>query len=263
MNIEPKILNPICIRLDKKSSALMTDEKNYELGTGVMFSNEHYGLNLIINHNGIQREIVYPTQNKIAAVGVENNVLRIFEYGKKFPWCFDKAGKLKKSTFNEFTDKFIDEFNSEVYIVDANPNMFIGEGTLVNPIRIKISRNPKESTILKDGNIKENYPLYPGVILGTIHYGFILIIDTEKGQKEVVYPTQNRIDAVGIEGDVLGDLKIFENGKYYPWLFSYDGKLKKDSSYNPYSRRDVAFIEDCYGLNDYNSEYCFTLQKKK
>lgn len=259
MNIEPKILNPICIRLDKKSRALITDEKNYELGTGVMFSSEHYGLNLIINHNGIQREIVYPTQNRIVAVGVENNVLRIFEYGKKFPWCFDKVGKLEHSTFDDFTD----EFRSNFDIIVENYDMFMGKPTLMNPLNIKISRNPEESVILKDENIKEDYPLYPGAMLGTVHYGFILIIDTDKGQKEVVYPTQNGIDAVGIEGDIYGDLKVFENGKYHPWIFGYDGKFKKEASYNQYSTRDKAFVEDCYGLNETNSEYCFALQKKK
>lgn len=262
MSLEAKILDPVCIRLGKNSNIIMAGENNKEehpLVPGVMFGGEHYGFVLITDHNGKQREIVYSTQCKIQAIGIEGGILKVFEEGKKFSWRFDKSGKLEHSTFDEFTD----EFKSKFDIVVENYDMFMGEPTLMNPVSIKISRNPEESVILKDENINQDYPLYPGAMLGTVHYGFILIIDTAKGQKEVVYPTQNRIDAVGIEGNVVGDLKVFENGKYHPWLFSYDGKFKKEASYNPYSRRDKEFVEDCYGLNETTSEYCFTLQKKQ
>lgn len=261
MLLEAKISDPVCIRLGKDSNFIMADENNKEahpLVPGAMFGGEHYGFVLIVDHNGKQREIVYPTQCRIDAVGIEGGHLKLFEEGKKFAWRFDKSGKLEHSAFDEFTD----EFRSKFDIIVENYDMFMGEPTLKNPISIKIARNPEESVILKDENIQENYPLCPGAMLGTVHYGFVLIIDTLKGQKEVVYPTQNRIDAVGIEGDICGDLKIFEKGKYHPWLFTFDGKLKNESSYNQYSKRDKAFVEDCYGLNEIPSG-CFTLQKKK
>lgn len=262
MSLEAKILNPVSIRLGKNYNIIMEDEKThkeYPLIPGVMFGGEHYGFVLITEHNGKQRETVYPTQCKIQAIGINGGILKVFEDGKKLSWRFDKTGKLEHSTFDDFTD----EFRSNFDIIVENYDMFMGEPTLMNPLNIKISRNPEESVILKDENIKEDYPLYPGVMLGNVHYGFILIIDTDKGQKEVVYPTQNRIDAVGIEGNIYGDLKVFENGKYHPWLFGYDGKFKKEASYNQYSRRDKAFVEDCYGLNETNTKYCFALQKKK
>lgn len=71
------------------------------------------------------------------------------------------------------------------------------------------------------------------------------------------------MDAIGIEEDEFRDLKIFENGKYYPWLFSYDGKFKQKASYNPYSRRDKVFVQDVYGLNMEDAADCFSLRIKK
>lgn len=261
MLLEAKISDPVCIRLGRDSNIIMADEKNKEvhpLIPGAIFGGEHYGFVLIVDHNGKQREIVHPTQCRIDAAGIEGGHLKIFEEGKKNAWIFDKTGKLEHSAFDEFTD----EVRSKFDIIVENYDMFMGEPTLKNPVSIKISENPEESVILKDENIQENYPLYPGAMLGTVHYGFILIIDTEKGQKEIIYPTHNGIDAIGIEGDVCGDLKIFEKGKYHPWVFTYKGKLKKQSSYNQYSKSDKAFVEDCYNLNETSSDY-FTLQRKK
>lgn len=121
------------------------------------------------------------------------------------------------------------------------------------PVSVRLGKN--YNIIMEDEKAHEEYPLYSGAMLGNVHYGFILIVDTDKEKKEVVYPTQNRIDVVGIEGDIYGDLKVFKNRKYYPWLFGCDGKFKKEASYNQYSRRDKAFFEDCYGLNETNTKY--------
>ena len=257
MNLEAKIVDPICIKLGKDSNIIISDENNKEdhhLVPRAMFEGEHYGFVLIIDYNGKQREIIYPTQCKILAVGIEGETLKVFEEGKKFSWRFDKSGKLEHSTYDEFTD----EFRMEMNIIIENQIMFNGEPTLMNPINIKIANNPQKSVILKDENIKEDYPLHPGAVLSGVHFGFILIIDTDKGQKEIVYPTQNNLYAVAIEGNCYDDLKVFENGKYHPWLFSYNGKFKQKASYNPYSRRDIKFIEDHYDLNKVNFDDCFT-----
>lgn len=262
MKIDAKILNPVSIRLGKNYNIILEDEKTseeYPLIPGVVFGGEHYGFVLITEHNGKQRETVYPTQCKIQAIGLEEDVLKVFEEGKKLSWRFDKTGNLEHSTFDDFTDEFRSNFASSV----ENYNMVKEEPTLMNPLNIKISKNPEKSVILKDGDIKKDYSLYPGAILGNVHYGFILTIDTDEGQKEVAYPTQNRIDAVGIEGDICGDLKIFEKGKYHPWIFGYDGEFKSESSYNPYSRRDKAFIEDVYGLDMEDAVESFKLKTKK
>ena len=141
--------------------------------------------------------------------------------------------------------------------------MFMGKPKLENPLKVKISSDPEKSMVLHDELIKKDYPLCPGVMLGTVHYGFILIFDTENGKKEVVYPTQNRVDSIGIEGDCYNDLKVFENGKYHPWVFTYDGKFKKQASYNQYSRRNKKFVEEVYELNESRDQDIFTLQMKK
>lgn len=278
MNIEARIIDPICIRLGKDTNFIMADEKNeknHPLEPGVVCSGENYGFVLITDHNGVQKETVYATQCRIQGIGIDSSgFLRVFEESKKIPWIFSKDGKLEQSTFDQFTD----EFNAADFIIQ-NYDIFVkkpnagnpipdladehnGEPSFINPIKIRITRNPEKSVILKDENIKDDYPLYPGAVIGDIHYGFVLIIDTEKGQKEVTYFTQNRIDAVGIEESICGDLKIYERGKYHPWVFTYDGNFKKEASYNPYSRKDKEFvIESLIGEN--SSETYFTLQKIK
>lgn len=263
MNIEAKIENPICIRLGDTENVILSDginKQNNPLVPGVMFSGNRYGFVLIIDKSGRQKEVVYPTQCRIDAVGIENGVLKIFEEGKKNSWRFSKSGKLEHSILGEFTDEYRSKFNIKL----ENNDMFSGKPILKNPLCIKISENLEKSVILKDETIQQDYPLlYPGVMLGTEHYGFVLILDTNDAKKEIHYPTQNRIDAISIEEDEFGDLKVFENGKYNPWLFSYDGKFKQEASYNPYSRRDKAFVEEQYGLNIEDTVDHFNLKIKK
>lgn len=260
MNLEAKVLNPIIIRLGKNSNTVIfKNGETLPLVPGVMFKDEHYGFVLITDCNGKQRENMYPTQCKIHAVGMENQSLKIFEDGKKFPWIFGQSGNLEHSTFNEFTD----ELKEKYAIIVENYNMFMNEPTLINPIHIKIAKNPEESVILKDEVVQENYPLHPGAVFGGIHYGFVLLIDTDEGPKEIVYPTQNRLYAAGIEKDAFNDLKIFENGKYHPWVFSPDGELKKSSSYNELSKADKEYVQECYDLNQNSADPFFTIQRKK
>ncbi len=262
MRIDAKLVSPICVRLGKNPGIITShngEEKTYPLVPGAIFAEGHYGFVLISEHNGRQREAIYSTQCRIQAIGMNHGTLMIFEEGKEFPWQFTKKGKLEHSTFDEFTK----EFKSPVDIISENYDMFVGEPQLIHPIQIKISRNPGESVILHDENISKDYPLWPGAILVDVHYGFVLIIDSEEGVKEAIYPTQNRIDAVGIEKSPTEVLKVFEKGKYRPWIFGCDGVFKEKASYNPFSKLDKEFIQDCYGVNKNTSEFCFTLQKKK
>ena len=55
---------------------------------------------------------------------------------------------------------------------------------------------------------------------------------------------------------------VFEKGKSYPWLFSYDGIFKQEALYNPYSISDKAFVESVYGLNMKDAVACFNLKIK-
>lgn len=253
MKIDGKIEKPISIRLGKEYTIILEDEDGQEkipLVPGLMLGGEHYGFVLISEHNGKQTETIYSTQCTIQAVGIKDGILKIFEEGKKLPWSFSKTGKLEHSTFDDFTDEFRSQFDG----FTENEEMLPGTPTLKNPISIRIAKNPEESMILKDEIVKKNYSLHPGAVFRDVHYGFILIIDTEHGQKEVVYPTQSRIYAAAAERNPYDDLKILEDGKYHPWLFDCKGKLKQEASYNLYSRRDNEFVVEHYDLNVVNEE---------
>ena len=261
MDIEPKIEKPVFIRFGDTENVILADEINKQstpLVPGVMFVGNHYGFVLITDINGKQKEMVYPTQCRIVAVAFEAGTLKIFEEGKRTFWRFNNSGKLEHSIFGEFTDEYRSRINTSLEYCD----IIMGEPILKNPLCVKIARNSERSVILKDEFVKQDYPLYPGAIFETEHYGFVLIIDTDKGQKEVYYPTQNRVNAIGIAGGELGDLKVFENGKYHPWLFSYDGNFKQEASYNLYSISDKAFVESVYGLNMKDAVACFNLKIK-
>ena len=81
------------------------------------------------------------------------------------------------------------------------------EAKMQDPICIKIGKD--SNVILADKENKEEHPLVPGAMFGGEHFGFIIISDNNGKQRECFYPTQCRIEAIGIEGGVL---KIFEEG---------------------------------------------------
>lgn len=257
MEIEATIKSPVCIRLGKNLNVLIENESGkseYPFEPGVMFGGEHYGFILISDINGRQRETIYPTQGAIQAIGMKNNVLSIFEDGKDKDWKFDKKGRLIRAIDKE---SISDELRKADIIV-RNSDMFTGEPILVNPIRIRVSENPEKSKIL--GDIE--YPLYPGAMLGSLHYGFVIITGEDGCEVERAYPTQNRVEALGCEGSPFGDLKVFEEGKYHSWVFTFEGKFKRKSSYNEFSRRDKAYVDEKYGLEDESGD-SFQLKKKK
>lgn len=260
MKIDAIVKSPICIRLGKNLNVIIENasgKTEHPLTPGVMFSGDHYGFILISEFNGRQRETIYPTHRRIEAVGMNDTTLSVFEEGKERAWLFNKTGRIIHSSHD---DPLVDGV-SKGDIVVRNPELFTGNPILLNPVRVRISSSPEKSKILGDTPDDIEYPLYPGAMLGGIHYGFVIIKGEEGSEVEFAYPTQNNIDALGIEGNFYSDLKIFEHGKYHPWVFSFDGKLKSESSYNQYSRRDVAFVEEEYGLND-SSKDSFQLEKK-
>lgn len=236
MVVQERFDNPLCIRIGYCENVVLSDTENIPLSPGILYDSKHYGFVLIIDFNGKQKELVFPTQCSVNAVGYKDSLLKLFENGKKNPWVFDKYGKLLQSNLNDFTNEFIDNYKIEL----KNRDTFVEDSIILDPICLKISRNPKESVILGNDSIKKEYPLNPGAIIGDIHYGFVLIIDTLNGQKEVVYPTHNIIDAVGVENGEFGDIKIYEKGKYQPWIFTYDGKLKKEASLEFSSNNDFS-----------------------
>ena len=124
------------------------------------------------------------------------------------------------------------------------------ESKIKEPICIKLGHYQKE--ILADCRIRKNYPLDPGVMLGSIHYGFILISEDGSNQVEKTYPTQFKIDGISFESGIL---KIYEQGKYNPWRFDEKGNLLECSSFNLLSRKDLEFLkEQLKLLNNTNVE---------
>lgn len=247
MRVEAKIVNPISIVLGNDERILVNqddEQVSYPIDPGIMIAGEHYGFVIIVNHDNVQKEYVYPTQCRINAVGlISGEILEIFEDDKKFSWVFDKKGKLLK----DLTDKFSSYDN----IFTEHKDMAYDIPRIENPISIRIARNSEHNVVLKDETILDNYPVHPGVMFENDHYGFILKFDedTSEGQREIVYPTQNRIDSLGVEASFWDDLKIYENGKFNPWVFSSNGTLLKESSYIECSRDDYGFIIDSNSSN--------------
>ena len=75
------------------------------------------------------------------------------------------------------------------------------EEKIQNPICIKIGKD--SNVILADEECKEEYPLIPGAMFGGEHFGFTIINDSNREQRECFYPTQCRIEAIGIESGIL------------------------------------------------------------
>lgn len=259
MELEAILKSPICIRLGKNLNIIIENEsgkEEYPLVPGVMFGGEHYGFILISESNGKQRETIYPTHRTIQAVGMDDATLSIFEAGKEKAWTFSRNGRLIHSSLDEPLSDGLTK--ADIFV--RNEDLFTGEPLLLNPVRIRMYDEPEKSRILGDDPGDIEYPLYPGAMLGSLHYGFVIIKGEDGSEVEQAYPTQNRIDAVGIEGSAYGELKVFEDGKYNPWRFTYNGEFKENSSYNPLSKRDKEFVDTEFGLSD-TSKDSFQLKK--
>ena len=246
MFVEPKIDKPLRIRLGVNDNKILADDscsEDYPLSPGVMFGDQHFGFSLIVDTKKGQRETIYPTQCNIQAVGLDNGILKVYEAHKRGSWRFQKNGVMQHSSFDEFTD----DIRSVYDLVSESPEFFVGDYRVENPIRIHLSKDPLKSTI--QFREDESYPLTPGVKIGSLHYGFILTIDSDGESKEVVYPTQGNIDAIGNDESDLGTFKVFENGKYHPWIFTAEGVFKQKASYNAYSRKDLQFIEENFTVD--------------
>lgn len=247
MSVEAKIENPIKIKFGENENIIMADDfypENSPLVPGARIGGNHYGFVLITDYNGVQKEELYPTQCKIGAVCQSGADLNVFERGKKKPWIFKKSGKLVQSIFD---DNFKPEEVCEADTIVANANVLMRAPQLIHPVHIKLSKIPEKSVILRDERIHRDYPLSPGLILGEEIYGFILVIENEDGkiEKEIEYPTQNIIHGISCDSKYgnFNDLKIFEEGKYHPWVFTPTGEFKEAASYNEFSRRDLEYIK--------------------
>jgi len=107
MQIEPKIQDPINIRLSKTANEIMEDKtvnKSYPLIPGAMIGGEHYGFIIVSDTTRGQNEEIYPTASRITGAEIKEGILRIYEDGKYHPWKFKLDGTLiDHAKFNEMS----------------------------------------------------------------------------------------------------------------------------------------------------------------
>lgn len=97
MTLEAKMENPITLKLSSKEKVFISGEEKLSLETGVVFGDDHYGFNLIVESNGEEISMSYPTQCRIYGTQIMHGELNIFEDHKYIPWTFSKEGKLLKN----------------------------------------------------------------------------------------------------------------------------------------------------------------------
>ncbi len=232
--------NPIVIKIDNNGEVSVINENDnttMKIPKGVMLATIHYGFVIISDYKGTQREIVYPTINRVDAVGVTSSGIRIYEDGIRESWEFSKKGEL----IQEMPDNPIRLDFTMTEKAFEHQDELLGEQRVLNPITIIIGNDKSSRRILFDN--REEYPVNPGVLIGGTHYGFILVREVKGRQVERVFPTQNRIEAVGVSSQETDtDFDVFEEGKYLPWKFNKTGKLIQAASYFEMSGNDREYI---------------------
>lgn len=262
-DFRPKVKDPITIVLGKKDKKLMfgeTREEEYPLDPGIILETSHYGFIIITEKGIVQEEILYPTECNINAIGMRDGKIEIYEEGKRKGWLFDSNGVLCRSIIGEEIDG--EYFESKTYLDMTNSEMkpINGEPLVKNPVRIEVDPETYHSNVvvydpsleeercplyqdLKQKEAEHRFPVYPGVVLGTEHYGFTLVVKTKEGVREKTYPTQNPINGIAAQGNAK-KIQIFEEGKYHPWTISAAGELEGEAHYEPCSRRDMAYMKE-------------------
>ncbi len=109
LKVYKKFFSPLFIDLIKqKTIRLSDDEVEYPLISGVMNEEENYGFVLIAMKDGKQYMQEFGTEERIDALGIEENRLLVFEDGKQTPWVFGLNGELQKEAkydFNFISDR--------------------------------------------------------------------------------------------------------------------------------------------------------------
>lgn len=83
-----------------------------------------------------------------------------------------------------------------------------------NPIRLSLKQNG--NYIIVGSMI---VPLEVEIIVNGSHYGIELLLENQAIKQ---YPTENPIIGIGTKGTTL---KIFEDGKIFPWCFDSNGNM--------------------------------------
>lgn len=117
------------------------------------------------------------------------------------------------------------------------------EKRIENPINLKLS-SKGNVLILPD----EELALEKGVVFGSGHYGFNLLIEKDGETIAIPYGTQCSIAGVQIVGDTLN---ILEENKYIPWRFNKDtGELINAAVFSFLKRTEMAFLRENFGIVD-------------
>lgn len=102
------------------------------------------------------------------------------------------------------------------------------EAKIQNPIVLKIDKDGNVFMINEDNN--SSISIQNGVMLGTIHYGFIIISENNGKQREIVYPTIRSIDAIGVTNH---GINIYEYDVRESWEFDKKGNMVREMPDNP------------------------------
>jgi hypothetical protein len=97
-----KLLNPLTLDLiDCLSIPENKSDKAYPLKPGFINERNNYGFVIISASDGVVSKKIYPTEERIVAVGIEDKHLYIYEEGKALAWAFNLEGTLKyEAIFN-------------------------------------------------------------------------------------------------------------------------------------------------------------------
>lgn len=228
MFVEPKLENPVRIKVDGTKSVMkFEDKEEIPLDKGVMLGKDEvgrYGIVIEIDN----RETKIPSQFRIDAAEFRDGNLYVYEENKRSPWRFGQDGTLLHSPNDELTDEFVKKYKENLKAF----NLVLETPELIKPVIVRLGDN---QTIISDEE-QEQDPLFPGVIYESIHYGFKIAIEKDGHTQETSYKTKNRIDGIG--GTVgTNTFNVFERNTGETWEFDTSGKLiKKPSVYNEHEK---------------------------
>lgn len=92
-----KISNPICLQLGETGKFIVTPGGKFRLRRTTPTMGTHYGFEVSVN--GEKTE--YPTENKICAVGCDQQMVQVYEEDKEYPWQVDISGAIVETAYNE------------------------------------------------------------------------------------------------------------------------------------------------------------------
>lgn len=260
---EPKIQNPITIRLGTKSYVL-ADQRNQNDACindkDVVFLNAHFGLNLITD-NG--KKYQYATQRNIVKLEIEDGYLIAYEEGKSIPWKINIEGIIiNRAKFDEERDlqyvtkslnlkkKDIPRLNAYEPVIECDD--YLIQSRISNPVVIFLNKDLKIShpftniqpTIMtKEGEDELDY----FSTRDNTHYGFKII----SSKRSVTYPTQCPIQSVfyrKYEKSRKGRIIIHEQGKFHPWELAPDLTVKEFAHFNDFREQDMKYLKDNFGI---------------